>query len=156
MAKKTLKKRNFFRPVHLQALFFFVAYTILSKAIFIKSVMSANLEVVFFVPYFFGVAAGFLFLYLFNHEDFFHFVKEIEKEEKKRERGYLKKYQHYGKILSTLIIAAIGGPIFAALTIRFLLNKYKYKYLLLALGNIVSTLVAIAIAKGALKLIFNI
>lgn len=135
---------------------FFIAYTILSKAIFLKSVTSGNAEIIFFVPYIFGVVCGVLFLYLFNHEDFFHFIKEIEKEEEKKEKAYLRKYKHYGKILSTLIIGAIGGPVFSALTIRFLLNKYWYKYLVLSVGNIASTFFAILIAKGAIKLLFNV
>ena len=37
------------------------------------------------MPYFFGVAAGIIFLYHFSHEDFFHFIKEVEREEKKKE-----------------------------------------------------------------------
>lgn len=152
MSKHKSSKKSFFRPVHLQAFLFFIAYTIVSKAVFLKSVTSGNMQIVFFVPYIFGVAAGIFFLYLFNHEDFFHFIKEIELEEGKKEKGYLKKYKHYGKILSTLIISAIGGPIFAALTIRFLLNKYWYKYIVLAVGNIASTAFAIFIAQGIIKI----
>ena len=148
------KKKGLIRGVHLQAILFLVAYNILSKYIFIKSVTHADILVNFFVPYIFGVVAGIVFLYLLHHEDFFHFMKEVEKEEKKKEESYLKRYLHYGKVACVLIVALIGGPVFAALTIRFLLNKFKYKYLLIAVGNIGSTLLMVSIARGAISLVF--
>lgn len=145
-------KRGLIRGVHIQAIFFLVVYTIISKAVFIKSITSSNMFIVFLVPYFFGITAGIIFLYLFNHEDFFHFMKEVEKEDGKKEKKYLKRFKHYGKIISTLIIAAIGGPIFSALTIRFLLNNVWYRYILIAVGNIASTLFAIFFTGGLLRL----
>jgi hypothetical protein len=151
---KKSPKKGFFRPIHLQAVVFLVVYTILSKTIFIKSIASENLAVNFFSPYIFGVAAGIIFLYLLNHADFFHFIKEVEKAERKKENNYLKKYLHFGKVLSTLIIATIGGPVFAALTVRLLLNKVWYKYLLIAAGNLTSTILGVSLAKGALNFIF--
>lgn len=147
-------KRGLIRGVHIQAILFLVVYNILSKYIFIKSVIHADILVNFIAPYVFGVVAGIVFLYLLDHEDFFHFMKEVEKEEKKKENLYLKKYLHYGKVACVLIIALIGGPVFSALTIRFLLNKFKYGYLLIALGNIGSTLLTVSIARGALSLVF--
>lgn len=152
MTKRRVDKK-FFRPVHLHAVIFLLVYTIISKAIFIKSISSTSLQVAFFIPYTFGVFAGIFLLYLFSHEDFFHFMKDVEKEENKKEKKFLKKYKHYGKILSTFLIATIGGPVFAALTVRFLLNKFWYKYLLIALGNIPSTLLAVTLAKGILHFI---
>lgn len=145
---KKVSKKKFFRTVHLQAAVFLIVYTIVSKVIFIKSIISPSLAVNFFVPYFFGIFAGMILLYLFSHEDFFHFIKEIERQEEKKENRYLGKYMHYGRILATLIVATVGGPVFAALTIRLLLNKVWYKYLLLAFGNITSTLLAVSLARG--------
>ena len=124
MPKLKRKKRSFFRPVHLQAIIFLVIYNVVSKTIFIKSVLQSAY--------------------------FFHFIKEVERQEDKKERGYLNKFKHHGKILATLIIATIGGPIFSALTIRLLLPKYKYPYLLLFIGNIFSTLFSVMIGKGIL------
>ena len=80
-------------------------------------------------------------------------MKEVEKEEKGKERIFLSRYLHHGKIAATLIIAAIGGPIFAALTIRLILSKYKYQLALVAIGNIISTLITVGIAKGLLDFI---
>ncbi len=149
---KVKSRKPFFRKIHFQALLFLVIYTILSKFLFIRAVTLDNIAIGFLIPYLYGVAAGAIFLYLFNHEDFFHFIKDVEHREEKKEKSLLKKYLHYGKILSTLIIAAVGGPVFAALTIRFLLNKFWYKYIILAVGNIASTLLAISLAKGFLLL----
>ncbi len=154
MAKKTKNpNKPFFRKIHFRALLFLVVYTVVSKLVFIKSLTMPDLFREFFGPYIFGVIAGIIFLYLFNHEDFFHFIRDVEKTEKKKEKEYLRKYIHYGKIISTLIIATLGGPIFAALTVRFLLNNVWYKYLLLATGNIGSTFLAVVLAKGLIHII---
>ena len=150
-SKSKKKTRSFFRPVHLHAILFLVIYTIISKAVFIKAIVSPNITVVFLVPYIFGVVAGVIFLYLLNHEDFFQFMKDVEKEERGKENTYLKKYLHYGKVLSALIIGVVGGPVFAAITIRFLLNKLWYKYVILAVGNIGSTLIFVSLTRGALS-----
>jgi hypothetical protein len=155
MPKRKLRsKEAFFKPVHLQAVVFLLMYSVISKSIFIKSISSVDNMVAFLVPYVFGVVAGFLFLYLFSHEDFFHFARDVEKMESKREYGLLKKYKHYGKVVCTLIIATLGGPVFSALTIRLLLNNYKHKFLILAIGNIPSTLTHVVVARGAFFAIF--
>lgn len=148
------KKSKIIRKVHIHAIIVLIGYTMISKTVFVKSIISTNVLVAYLIPYIFGVIAGWLFLYLFSHEDFFHFMKEVENEEKSKETKYLKRYLHYGKVLATLIIAALGGPIFAALTIRLLLSKYRYKYLLLAIGNITSTLFTVSLARGVAILVF--
>ena len=140
--------KKFLRPVHLQAIIFLIVYNIVSKTIFIKSVLQSVYFITFSGPFIFACVAGAIFLYLLRHEDFFHFIKEVERQEDKKERGYLNKFKHHGKILATLIIATIGGPIFSTLTIRLLLPKYKYPYLLLFIGNIFSTLFSTGLAKG--------
>lgn len=151
---KVKSKKWFIRKVHLQAIAFLIFYNVISKTVFFKSVVHDNLVVNFLAPYVFGVVAGIIFLYLLNHEDFFHFMKEVESRERSKENFYIKKYKHYGRILSTLIIATIGGPIFAALTIRFLLNTSPYRYIVLAVGNIASTLLTVSLAKGTISLVF--
>lgn len=147
-SKSKIKKKSFFRPVHLQAILFLIVYNILSKTFLIKFILYKNFYLNFIGPYVFGVIAGSVFLYLLKHEDFFHFMKEVEKEERGKEKKFIKKFLHHGKILATVIIATIGGPIFAALTIRLLLPRYRYPFLLLAVGNIFSTLLSVTLAKG--------
>lgn len=142
------KRKSFFRPVHLQAIVFLVVYNIISKTVFLKSLLHSEYFINFIGPFLFSCVAGSIFLYLLKHEDFFRFIKEVERQENKKEKGYLKRFVHHGKILTTFIIATIGGPIFSALTIRLLLPKYKYPYLLLFIGNIFSTLFSTGLAKG--------
>lgn len=146
--KRKIKKSNFFRPVHLQALIFLIVYNLISKTIFFESLGSNRILINFSGPFLFACIGGSIFLYLLRHQDFFHFIKEVERVENKREKGYLRKFRHHGKIFATLIIATLGGPIFAGLTIRLLLPKYKYPYLLLFVGNLFSTLFSMGIVKG--------
>jgi hypothetical protein len=146
--RSKFKKKSFFRPVHLQAILFLVVYNILSKTFLVKFVLNKNYFINFIGPYIFGVLAGSVFLYLLKHEDFFHFIKEIERVEGKKEKRLVRRFLHHGKILATLMIATLGGPIFAALTIRLLLPKYKYQFLLLAVGNLFSTLLSVVFAKS--------
>lgn len=152
ISKTSSKIKGLFRPIHLQAILFLLAYNIVSKSIFVKAVIIESNFVNFFVPYVFGILSGWMFLYLLKHEDFFHFMREVEKEEKGREKKLLSKYIHHGKVFATLIIAAVAGPIFGALTIRLILPKYKYGIVLIAIGNIFSTLISVAMAKGVLGL----
>lgn len=142
------KRKSFFRPIHLQAILFLIVYNILSKTLFVKFVLSNNYFINFLGPYIFGVLAGSVFLYLLKHEDFFHFMKEVEEVEKHKEKKLIKKFLHHGKILAILIITTIGGPIFGALTIRLLLPRYKYSIALLSVGNIFSTILGVSLAKG--------
>lgn len=154
MSKKTVNK-SVFRSVHLQAILFLLFYTILSKFIFVKSIISDSYAVNFFGPYIYGVIAGSVFLYLFSHEDFFHFIKDLKKQQKKKEDKYIKKYIHYGKVLCSLVVATLGGPVFSALTVRLLLNRVWFKYVLVAIGNIPSTIIAVAMGKGAMFVVLS-
>jgi uncharacterized protein YebE (UPF0316 family) len=56
-----------------------------------------------------------------------------------------------GKIAAVLVIGAIGGVIFAALTARLLLINYKYRYLVVLVSMFFSTAFSVGLAKG----IFN-
>ncbi len=147
--------KSLLRTVHLQALLFLVVYNFLSKFIFIKSLLSKSLLVNFFGPYIFGIAAGFVFMYLLKHEDFFHFMKEVEVIEKKAERKMLHKYLHHGKVMATFLITAISGPVLGVITTRLLLPKYRKWFLILVLGNFVSTILTVGLAKGLFVSLFR-
>jgi len=152
--RKSKKKRGFFRPVHLHAFLITISYLIISKLVFVRFVADGNICISFLGPFLFGSVVSVIFLYLFNHEDFFHFIKEIEKEEEKKEKNYLKKYARFGKIIACLVVGAIGGPIFSALTIRFLLGRIWYRYLVLVFSGVLSTIASVGIAKGFLDFLF--
>ncbi len=105
--------------------------------------------------YLFGIIFACLFLFIFSHEKFFSFAQDIEKQEAKKEKAYLKKYIHHGKVLGTFLIGTIGGPVFSSLTARLLLNNYPFKYLLVILSNIPSTIFTVGVSSGLVHL-FNL
>ena len=146
------KKKGLIRPVHIQTLFVIVAYLVVSKFVFFKFVTGSNITKAFLGHFIFGVVTSFIFLYLFSHEDFFHFIKEVEEREEKKEDRYLKKYKHFGKVAAVLVIGTIGGVIFAALTTRLLLIHYKYKYLILLISMFFSTAFSVGLVKGLFSL----
>jgi len=149
--KFNLPKKN--KPLYLEAFIFLLFYFIVSHIVFVRSLLQGNLFIMFLVPTIMGSIAGMIFLFLFNHEDFFKFAKIIEKRQEKREKKWLLKFRHSGKIVTSFALGIIGGPVLTALTVRILLKRYKYRYPLVAIINIPSALFSIAIAKGFFSII---
>ncbi|HUC95188.1 MAG TPA: hypothetical protein VMR19_04290 [Candidatus Saccharimonadales bacterium] len=147
------KKKGFIRPIHIQTLLVIIGYLLVSKFVFFKFVIGTDITEAFLGPFIFGVLTSFIFLYLFSHEDFFHFIKEVEEREEKKEGRYLKKYKHFGKMAAVMVIALIGGTIFAALTVRLLFANYKYRYLLLLVSMFFSTVFSLCLAKGVFSIL---
>lgn len=143
-------KHSHFHWVHLIAVFILSGYVVLSKVNLVSGLTKDLLIVSFLQLYLFGAFFACLFLFLFSHEKFFPFAREMEKKEEKSEREFLKKYIHHGKILGTFLIGTFGGPLFSSLTARLLLNNYPLKYVIIILANIPSTLLTVALAKGLL------
>lgn len=146
--------KKLIRPIHLQAVVVIAVYFVVSNFVFVGSVFHSNIYVSFFVPFIFGLISSFVFLYLFSHKDFFHFIKSFEKEEEKAEKKYLGRFSRYGKFAASILVAAVGGPIFLALTIRFLYPRSQRKYLIAFISNLISTVVTVAFARGLLDFIF--
>lgn len=153
MPKRKIKK-GFFRWIHLEAIVVIVAYLVISNIVLVSSVANNSLWVSVLVPIVFGAVSGCAFLYLFSHEDFFHFIKKIEKEEEKKEKKYLKQFRQWGRMVASVLISALGGPIFLALTVRFLYNEKEERYKIVLIANLISTLIIVAMAKGVWKIIF--
>jgi len=148
LASQSPGKKGIIRPIHIQTLLIIVGYLLVSKIVFFKFVTSQSIALSFLGPLVFGVITSFIFLYLFSHEDFFYFIREVERKEQKKEGEYLRKYKHFGKIAAVLIIGVIGGTIFAALTVRLLFVHYKYRYLILLVTMLISTIFTVGLAKG--------
>lgn len=148
-------KKGFLRLVHLEAIAILIVYFIVSNFVFLVSVANASIYISFFVPLLFGVLSTFVFLYLFGHNDFFHFIINFEKEEKGNEKKYLNRFKHFGKIITCILISAIGGPIFLALTVRFLFSESKKRYLIALISTLISTIFSVAFAKGFFGIIFK-
>lgn len=150
MPKRVVKK-GFIRSVHLQTIVVLAAYFVISNLVFVGSVAHSNIYISFFVPLIFGLLSSFIFLYLFSHRDFFHFMGKFEREEKGKEKKYLGKLIHYGRVAASILVSAIGGPIFLALTIRFLFLESENRYLMAFISTLFSTIFAVAFAKGLIN-----
>lgn len=143
------KKQKFkFKSIHAQAVIVFILYNVISKVNFAQALIHNAFLYSFLRVYSFGVIATFAFLYFFSHEDFFQFAKDLEKTEKKKEKKYLNKFHHYGKVLGAILIGGIGGPIFAALTLRVFFHNQKIKYPLIFLIIFISTILGFGLIKG--------
>ena len=149
---KVIQKHKF-HWVHLFAVLILGGYFLLSKVNMVHAFSNQNLVESFLQLYLFGTGFGLILLYILSHEKFFPVGKEIEKEEEKKEKKLLKKYLHHGKILAVFIIGTIGGPVFSALTIRLLLRDFSYKYIILILANVPSTLFTLAVGRGILSFV---
>jgi hypothetical protein len=146
----SLKKRG---HIYLKAASALAAYFIVGNIILIKAILSDNILLSYGAPFVYGVMASILFLFIFSHEDFFKFAKEIEKKEERAEKRWLKIFSQTGKVVSTIGIGTIGGPILSALTARLLLNRKPYKYLLVALISIPSTILYVSVYLGAFSFV---
>lgn len=140
--------------VHLIAVLVLGGYFVLSKVNLVNALSNKNTILAFWQIYLFGIFFACLFLYIFSHDKFSPVAREIEKEEEKKEKKYLKKYIHHGKLLATFIIGIIGGPVFSSLTARILLNNYWYKYLIVIIANVPSTILTTGLGKSLVTL-FN-
>lgn len=140
--------------IHFWAVATIVLYLLFSKVVFIHSFVFSNLLISFPGPFIFGAVSGLIFLYLFSHEDFFPVAREIEKEEEKAERKWLKRLKHHSKLFICLVVGAIGGPIFGALSVRFLIHRHSfwYKYAIMTFSNIISTVLSVGITRGVIRI----
>lgn len=143
-----------FKAIHFKAIVFVVIYSIISYLILISSLSHQNIFITFLIPLVFGILSSIAFLYLFNHQDFFKFIKNLEKTQSKTSKKYIDKFLHYGKILACILTSLIGGPILLALTVRFLFPKSKNKYKIAIICSIISTLIFVTFTKGLWEMIF--
>lgn len=151
---KTSPQNGLFRLVHLETLVFLVVYFLVSNYVFMLSIANESIYVSFLIPLSFGVLSSFAFLYLFGHQDFFHFIKKFENEEKRNEKKYLEKFKHFGRMIACILIGTVGGPIFLALTIRFLYSKSEQRYLVAFISVMIPTFFIVAAAKGLFRIFF--
>lgn len=152
MLRKVINsKKSRFHWVHLIAVFILGSYFVLSKVNLVNALTRDNLVNSFFQMFIFGLFFTYLFLYLFSHENFFPFAKEIENKEKSKEEKLLKKYIHHGKVIGTFLIGLVGGPVFLSLTTRLLLNNFRYKYVFIFITILISTFIIFSISTGLVR-----
>ncbi|HKB88086.1 MAG TPA: hypothetical protein VKC53_00385 [Patescibacteria group bacterium] len=143
-----LKTKPSLNLVHLQTVLFLVVFFIVSNALVVNLLLNPNIYTSFFGALTFGTVFGFIFLYLFNHKDFFSFMGKFELEEKDKEKKYLDKFSKYGRLAASILVGAIAGPIFLALTVRFLFLESENRYLIVFISTLISTIFVVAFAKG--------
>lgn len=153
-SRKLVNKKLKIHWTHLFAVGLLTLYFIVSKVNLAQAFLKDDLILTFIQLFAFGTVFSFIFLYIFSHEKFFPFAKEIEKKEEEKEKSYLKKYLKHGKIAATFLIGVIGGPVFLSLTTRLLLNSFRFRYLFVLITSFASTLVTLGAGKG-LFLIFS-
>lgn len=151
MSKKLISKSRK-KKIYWQALAVLAVYFAFSNTVFVHFAFLDNRVISYGVPMVVGAVAGVIFLYIFSHEDFFSFAKDLEKREMKAEKKWLKHFVHFGKLSTTFAVGTVGGPILAALTIRLLLSASRYRYVWVILANIPSTIFSVGIAKGAISI----
>lgn len=125
-------------------------YYVSSWGILFIATKSDNLLVSFGLPLVFGTCVGAFLLYIFNHDNAIKIAKFLEDKERKVEQKWLKRFAKTSKFVASIAIATFGGPILGALTVRILLPKYKYRYFVMFLGNLISTIYFILFLKGTL------
>lgn len=140
------------RKVHLGATFLLVLYFLLGNTVLVSYVNHPNVLVSIGAPMLYGAVASIFFLYLFSHDDFFHFAKKIEEKQMGREKKLAKHFAGLGRISASFVIAIVGGPILGALAFRLLLRRAASSYILLLIANIPSTLFTLAVAKGLISI----
>lgn len=148
------KKLSKIKGVHLQAVLVLIVYLVLSKINLVASSASGLWWISFFGPFAFGALAGLTFLYLFSHEDFFPVAREIEKKEKKEEEKWRVRLAHHSKVFICLAVGTLTSPVLSSLTARLLIHKHKfwYKYAVVVLGEIFSTVLYVGLIKGLIKI----
>lgn len=150
-AKKKVKSG--FHWIHLFAILILGGYYFISKVNLVHALSQKTFLMSFFQLFVFGSFFSLLFLYIFSHDKFFPLARELERTEAKKEKKFLKKYFHHGKIFATFLIATVGGPVFSSLTARILLNNLASKYFIVFLANIPSTILALSLGRGIVQLV---
>lgn len=138
------------RSIYIKAMFLYTAYFVLTKYVLIAS--SLNKDSQYFFQISINIFFALIFLYLFENDNFFKFIKVIEKKEIKKEKKLEKQYLHFGKTLAAIIIALLTGPLVGALTFRFLVVKSFMRYVILVLSIIISSSGILFFAKGVINL----
>lgn len=147
------KRKKGLKKVHLQMLLVLAAYFVLGNTLLIRFSLSDDPLLFFGMPFLYGAVSAIVFLYIFSHEEFFRFAKDLKKKEMKVEKKWLKRFARLGRASTTLLIGAAGGPLLGALTARLIIRTTWHRYLLVLLANIPSTVITVGVAKGAISIL---
>ncbi len=141
-----------FKKKNLKILSLLVIYFVVTQSSFFAGILTSTpILIAFLVNIFFSIFFGVTFLYIFDHEGFFGFAKQLEKDNRKKEKVWLHRFKNFGKSTIVLFIGILAGPLFAAITLRLLLPKYHHRYLLIVVTSIVTAVLWLGLTRGILS-----
>lgn len=132
--------------------FIFVVFIIVSYLITFYCLALPNILFAFTALTLFNTSSSLGLIFLFNHQNSFPAIKNIEQSNKKKQAIYLKKFLKFGKFIATILMGLIGGPILLSLTVKVLFRQHQYRTTILA--SIITNIIFIVISKGLLQIIF--
>ncbi len=142
-----------FKSVHIKALFVWLVYSIITKGSFLTgSLRTEEVLTSYLLNIVLSIFFGSMFLYFFSHEDFFKFAKEIENKNVKKEKQWEHKLLHHGKLVTAILIGIATGPLIGALSVRLLLPRNKYKYLLISFSSALGSAFWLGVARGVIRI----
>ena len=129
-------------------------HSVLSWAILLFATHASGFFLSFVPPFLFGILTTLFFLYVFNHDGVIKIAKYLEDKEKNTQRKWSKKLARTGKVVTTILIGLLLGPIMLALAIKLFIPKSRWKYLIIIFVIFFSTLYYMIFLKGAASLFF--
>ncbi len=140
------------RRSNLKNTFIFVVFIIISYLITFYCLAHPDIIFSSISLTLFNSLSSLIFIYLFNHQNYFPAIKNIELSNQKKQKKYLKKFLKFGKFIATILTGLIGGPILLSLSVKLLFRQHQYRYTIIA--SILTNIVFIIISKGLLQIIF--
>lgn len=119
-----------FQSIHLQALIVWLIYSAIGKFMFVRGVVISESKWAIEGVFIYAVIFSLIFLYLFEHQDFFKFASEIESKEQKKEKRLTDWFLHWGKLVTVLGVGTIAGPVAISLGVRLFYRRRWYRFLL--------------------------
>ncbi len=142
---KYMKKRHFVEVVSIIAI-----HSLLSWVVWLVSVRSNLIIFTAGLPFVYGIFSAMIFLFIFTHDRVITLARLLEEKEEHVEEKFLKKFKHHSRIFTSLVVGILGGPILGALTTRMLLPRFPYKYEIVIISSIISTLFYLFFLHGVL------
>lgn len=132
--------------------FIFVVFIIISYLITFYCLTYPNIIFGSISLTLFNSLSSLIFIYLFNHQNSFPAIKNIELSNQKKQKKYLKKFLKFGKFIATILMGLIGGPILLSLSVKFLFRQHQYRNTIIT--SILTNIIFITISKGLFQIIF--
>lgn len=132
--------------------FIFVTFVVISYLITFYCLAHPNIIFGSISLTLFNSLSSFVFIYLFNHQNSFPVIKNIELSNQKKQKKYLKRFLKFGKFIATILMGLIGGPILLSLSVKLLFHQHQYRNTVII--SILTNIIFIIISKGLLQIIF--